>query len=83
MKINTGDFFGGRPAAAPAEEENTKPSPKKDAPQSPKAVDRSKLSSRAGADNKKYDDFMKFMENIEEEISSQCERSAQRQKKDR
>ena len=33
--------------------------------------------------NKKYEDFMKYMEDIEEEISGQCDRSAQRRQKDK
>ena len=32
--------------------------------------------------SKKYDDFMKFMENIEEEMGSQYEKSSQRPKKE-
>lgn len=47
--------------------------------ESPKREHSPPNSKKIGS--KKYDDFMKFMENIEDEMSSQYERSAQRQPK--
>ena len=55
----------------------------KDKMVSPKATNKNKPTPGAGAQNEKYNEFMKFMEGIEEEISSQCERSAQRINKDK
>lgn len=79
LKVNTGNLFGQTQIPSSAmnlKRDDKKPEIKKE----PTVSQTNRIAENSK--NKKYEDFMKYMEDIEEEISGQCERSAQRRKKD-